>query len=143
VISHGPSGIPHTNLESQRRQYDLVRDARTYGLRTIEVIDDDFGTTASDTAVRPGFQNLVGLVCAGTVSAVFSVEASRLTRVTRELERPRVTVMETRAELARTHRAAVATGGHFVTAGTRIAWSALRGWLDGWRKITDCSAHWK
>lgn len=70
----------HGNLESQRRQYDLVRDARAYGFRSVEVIDDDLGTTASGTALRPGFQKLVGLVCAGTVGAVFSVEASRLAR---------------------------------------------------------------
>ena len=37
----------HGNLESQRRQYDLVADARAYGFRTVEVIDDDLGTTAS------------------------------------------------------------------------------------------------
>ena len=68
------------NLESQRRQYELVRDARAYGFRAVEVIDDDLGTTARGVAVRPGFQKLVGLVCAGTVGAVFSVEASRLAR---------------------------------------------------------------
>lgn len=68
------------NLESQRRQFDLVKDARAYGFRSVEVIDDDLGTTASGMALRPGFQKLVGLVCAGTVGAVFSVEASRLAR---------------------------------------------------------------
>lgn len=68
------------NLESQRRQYDLVSDARAYGFRDVVVIDDDLGTTAAGTALRPGFQKLVGLLCAGTVGAVFSVEASRLAR---------------------------------------------------------------
>lgn len=70
----------HGNLESQRRQYDLVKDARAYGFRNVEVIDDDLGTTASGVALRPGFQKLVGMVCAGNVGAVFSVEASRLAR---------------------------------------------------------------
>lgn len=32
-----------TNLESQRRQYDLVDIARKYGFADIEVIDDDLG----------------------------------------------------------------------------------------------------
>lgn len=68
------------NLESQRRQYDLVNDARAYGFSAVEVIDDDLGTTASGVALRPGFQRLVALLCAGTVGAVFSVEASRLAR---------------------------------------------------------------
>jgi hypothetical protein len=63
-------------------------------------------------------------------------DAKRLARVERELERARATVKETRAELARIQRAAAAAGGPFVTAGTRIAWSDLRGWLDGWREIT-------
>jgi hypothetical protein len=45
-------------------------------------------------------------------------------------------VKETRAELARMQRAAAAAGAPIVTAGTRIAWSDLRGWLDGWREIT-------
>jgi hypothetical protein len=31
------------NLESQRRQYDLVGEARRLGFRDIEVIDDDLG----------------------------------------------------------------------------------------------------
>ena len=63
-------------------------------------------------------------------------DAKRLARVERELERARTTLKETRAELARMQRAAAAAGASIVTAGTRIAWSNLRGWLDGWREIT-------
>jgi hypothetical protein len=63
-------------------------------------------------------------------------EAKRLARVERELERARATVKETKAELAKMQRATAAAGGPIVTAGTRIAWSDLRGWLDGWREIT-------
>ena len=39
------------NLESQRRQYELVEVARRRGFTNIEVIDDDLGRTASG-AVR-------------------------------------------------------------------------------------------
>jgi hypothetical protein len=44
------------NLESQRRQYDLVGEARRLGFRDIEVIDDDLGRSASGTVARPGVQ---------------------------------------------------------------------------------------
>lgn len=44
-----------TNLESQRRQYDLVDVARQRGFSDIEVIDDDLGRSASGTVARPGF----------------------------------------------------------------------------------------
>ncbi|WP_292449362.1 recombinase family protein [Methylibium sp.] len=36
-----------TNLESQRRQYDLVEEARRRGFAQVEVIDDDLGRSAS------------------------------------------------------------------------------------------------
>ena len=35
------------NLESQRRQYELVDEARRRGFRDVEVIDDDLGRSAS------------------------------------------------------------------------------------------------
>ena len=38
------------NLESQRRQYELVDVARQRGFRDIEVIDDDLGRSASGMA---------------------------------------------------------------------------------------------
>jgi DNA invertase Pin-like site-specific DNA recombinase len=44
-----------TNLESQRRQYDLVDVARQRGFREIEVIDDDLGRSASGMVARPRF----------------------------------------------------------------------------------------
>lgn len=52
------------NLESQRRQYDLVGEARRLGFRDIEVIDDDLGRSASGTVARPGFEKLVAWLCA-------------------------------------------------------------------------------
>lgn len=41
-----------TNLESQRRQYDLVSSARQYGFQAVDVIDDDLGNPR--VAVLPG-----------------------------------------------------------------------------------------
>jgi excisionase family DNA binding protein len=69
-----------TNLESQRRQYDLVEVARQWGFRDIEVIDDDLGRPASGMVARPGFERLVAGLCAGEVGAVLCFDASRLAR---------------------------------------------------------------
>ena len=68
------------NLESERRQYDLVEVARRRGFNTVEVIDDDLGRTASGTVARPGFERLVAALCAGQVGAVLCLDASRLAR---------------------------------------------------------------
>lgn len=68
------------NLESQRRQYELVGEAKRRGFRNIEVIDDDLGRSASGTMARPGFERLVALLCAGEVGAVLCLDASRLAR---------------------------------------------------------------
>src|ERR1700722_20956046 len=69
-----------TNLESQRRQFDLVEVARRHGFVDIEVIDDDLGRSASGSVDRPGFDRLVASVCAGDVGAVLCFDASRLSR---------------------------------------------------------------
>ena len=69
-----------TNLESQRRQYELVDEARRRGFREIEVIDDDLGRSASGMVARPGFERLVAWLCAGEVGAVLCFDASRLAR---------------------------------------------------------------
>jgi DNA invertase Pin-like site-specific DNA recombinase len=68
------------NLESQRRQYDLVEVARQHGFMHVEVIDDDMGRSASGTVARPGFDRLVGWLCTGKVGAVLCFDASRLAR---------------------------------------------------------------
>ncbi len=68
------------NLESQRRQYDLVDIARQHGFIDVEVIDDDLGRSASGTVARPGFVRLVAWLCAGKVGAVLCQDASRLAR---------------------------------------------------------------
>lgn len=69
-----------TNLESQRRQYDLFEVARWHGFVDIEVIDDDLGRSASGSVDRPGFERLVASVCAGDVGAALCFDASRLSR---------------------------------------------------------------
>jgi DNA invertase Pin-like site-specific DNA recombinase len=70
-----------TNLESKRRQYDLVDVARQRGLVDVEIIDDDdLGRSASGTVARPGFDRLVAWLCAGKVGAVLCFDASRLAR---------------------------------------------------------------
>jgi DNA invertase Pin-like site-specific DNA recombinase len=68
------------NLESQRRQYELVEVARRRGFANIEVIDDDLGRSASGAVERPGFDRLVAALCAGEVGAVLCLDASRLAR---------------------------------------------------------------
>lgn len=69
-----------TNLESQRRQYDLVDVARQHGFTDVDVIDDDLGRSASGAVARPGFDRLVAGLCAGKVGAVLCFDASRLAR---------------------------------------------------------------
>src|SRR5260221_12925309 len=59
-----------SNLESQRRQYDLVDVARRRGFTDVEIIDDDLGRSASGAVDRPGFDRLVAALCAGQVGAV-------------------------------------------------------------------------
>src|SRR4029078_7702706 len=69
-----------TNLESKRRQYDLVDVARQRGFVDVEIIDDDLGRSASGTVARPRFDPLVAWLCAGKVGAVVCFDASRLAR---------------------------------------------------------------
>ena len=67
------------NLESQRRQYELVEVARRRGFTNIEVIDDDLGRTASGAVERPGFDRLVA-ACAPDRLARCSVSTPRDSR---------------------------------------------------------------
>jgi DNA invertase Pin-like site-specific DNA recombinase len=69
-----------TNLESQRRQYDLVDVARQRGFLDIEVSDDDLGRSASGIMARPGFERPVAWLCAEEVGAVLCFDPSRLAR---------------------------------------------------------------
>ena len=69
-----------SNLESQRRQYELVDVAKRRGFTNVDIIDDDLGRSASGAVDRPGFERLVAALCAGQVGAVFCLDASRLAR---------------------------------------------------------------
>lgn len=69
-----------TNLESQRRQFELVEVARRRGFHDVEVIDDDLGRSASGEVARPGFERLIAMLYAGKVGAVLCFDASRLAR---------------------------------------------------------------
>jgi hypothetical protein len=79
-IRQSTPGQVQNNLESQRRQYELVDVARRRGFTAVEVIDDDLGRSASGTVARPGFERLVAWLCAGEVGAVLCFDASRLAR---------------------------------------------------------------
>lgn len=72
------------HLESQRRQYDLEKRARTLGFSSVVVIDDDLGRSGTGAVERPGFSRLLVEVCAGQVGAVLALEASRLARNNRD-----------------------------------------------------------
>ncbi|OWK24447.1 hypothetical protein AJ87_20910 [Rhizobium yanglingense] len=61
------------NTESRRRQYELVDVAKHRGFRTVQVIDDDLGRSAS------GMVDGAAL-CASEVGAVLGFDASRLAR---------------------------------------------------------------
>ena len=67
------------NHESRRRQYALADRARQLGWTTVEVVDDDLGRSGGGVA-RPGFDRLIGAICAGGVGGVLAIEASRLAR---------------------------------------------------------------
>jgi DNA invertase Pin-like site-specific DNA recombinase len=72
------------NLESQRRQYDLVMRARGLGWTEVNVVDEDLGRSGSGRVRRPGFERLVSAVCLEQVGGVFALEASRLARNNRD-----------------------------------------------------------
>ena len=61
-------------------QYELVDVAQRQGFRSVEVIDDDLGRSASGMVAQPGFDRLVASLCAGEVGAVLCFDASRLAR---------------------------------------------------------------
>ena len=73
-----PDQLTH-NHESRRRQYALADRARQLGWTTVETVDDDLGRSGGGIA-RPGFDRLIGAICAGGVGAVLAIEASRLAR---------------------------------------------------------------
>src|SRR5260370_9259191 len=69
-----------TNLEGQRRQYDLVEVARQWRFADVEVIDDHLGRSATGTVARPGFERLVACWSPAQVRATLCFDTSKLTR---------------------------------------------------------------
>ena len=80
MCANRPWGQVAENSESQRRQYALAELALAIGFASVTVIDDDLGRSGSGLMERPGFQKLVASVCAGSIGAVFCIEAPRLAR---------------------------------------------------------------
>ena len=61
---------PHqvvNNLESKRRQYELVERGRQLGWSDVQVIDDDLGRSANGGSIRHGFEKLLARICEGSV----------------------------------------------------------------------------
>jgi len=70
------------NVESARRQYDMVERAVAMGwCRTqVKVIDDDQGKSGAVPNTREGFLQMVAAVAGGDVGIVIGLEVSRLAR---------------------------------------------------------------
>ena len=83
IRQSSPNQVLH-HLEGKQLQYALPDRARQLGFQQVEVIDDDQGRSGLGLVERSGFDQLLTAVCAGTVGAVFCIEASRLARNGRE-----------------------------------------------------------
>jgi len=70
------------NQESTERQYALQDHAQTLGWPSerIVILDGDLGLSGTQMANRPDFRRLVAEVSLQKVGAIFSLEASRLSR---------------------------------------------------------------
>jgi DNA invertase Pin-like site-specific DNA recombinase len=71
-----------TNIESGRMQRAMHEHAQRLGWddSRIEVVEADTGTTATSTAGRDAYKNLLAQVAMGQVGIVFSYESARLSR---------------------------------------------------------------
>ena len=72
------------NLESQRRQYQLVEKAKAMGFRDVRVIDEDLGLSGGLCSDRSGFKRLVAEVSLNKVGIVLGLEVSRFARNNRD-----------------------------------------------------------
>lgn len=79
-IRQSSQGQVIKNTESARVQRNLRQKAIELGWNQPCVIDDDLGVSASGFAVRPGFQDLLARVANRQVGIILSVDASRLSR---------------------------------------------------------------
>ena len=68
------------NVESTRVQLNLREKAIALGWRDPGVIDDDLGLSAGGFVERPGFQELLARVAMRKVGIILCVDASRLSR---------------------------------------------------------------
>jgi DNA invertase Pin-like site-specific DNA recombinase len=70
------------NLESQKRQYQLVDRAHTLGWLPDHclTIDDDLGISGAQSYNRPGYQRLISMLALREVGIVLGLEVSRLAR---------------------------------------------------------------
>lgn len=72
------------NLESQRRQYELVEKSKAMGFRDVRVIDEDLGFSGGLSSNRDGFKRLVAEVSLNKVGIVLGLEVSRFARNNRD-----------------------------------------------------------
>jgi DNA invertase Pin-like site-specific DNA recombinase len=72
------------NTESQNLQYAMKERLVQLGWKTVDVIDEDLGRSASGSVDRPGFQRLVTEISLGRVGAVAAREVSRFARNSRD-----------------------------------------------------------
>ena len=70
------------NLESQKRQYQLVDRAKALGWLPDHclIIDDDLGLSGAQSHNRPGYQRLISMLALREVGLVLGLEISRLAR---------------------------------------------------------------
>ena len=68
------------NLESQRRQYQLVEKSKVLGFRHVRVSDEDLGLSGGSAFERSGFKRLVAEVSLNKVGIIWGLEVSRFAR---------------------------------------------------------------
>jgi len=67
-----------SNLESQRRKYELVEVARGRGFTTVEAIDDDLGPSASGAAHAARRRSLGLTQLCSVIALLLLVDPKRL-----------------------------------------------------------------
>ena len=76
-----------SNVESRRIQLGLREKAIAQGWSRPTVIDEDLGISAAGYAHRPGFQQLLARVVLREIGIILCVDASRLSRNSKERRR--------------------------------------------------------
>jgi hypothetical protein len=71
-----------TNVESKRRQYQLVERVQTLGWHETQctVIDDDQAISGAQSYNRPGFQQVISMMALREVGIILGLEVARLAR---------------------------------------------------------------